>query len=1653
MLRRENTAEGKQFNFYVVNTGGWEPRADSSLVPDSGPNSPWYHIAGTYDKDGGANNLKIYVNGVLSAQATKAGTVDTSANSLMIGGLGALFTGLIDEVRVYSRALGADEVAAGYLSKPKPVQFTGSAAALEFKTPERVVFAGSSSDYITVEALDGTSQKSTGFNDTVTVTSSSSTGRFSQDKANWSVSNETSIMLVNGSGDLYYKDTVVDTFVITVWRAGLGPDTQSIFIVPTPPASRWMSFISLGNSARAFASDGSTACTVSVFIRDVNGNPLEGKQATVYSSRLGSDTIAQPGLTDSNGQCTATVISSVPGGDTLFAVSEGETFYENIINNPSFEKGSVNPEMWGQNIGVFTWVTDEVYTGAKAQRTDAPTAADRWVGAQWSGTPYADRWPITGNTNFYVRQYVKTNLSTGDARIRIIWFKDGAVLNEQAAASITGINTWTLLQATVTSLADANGLMYRCHTGGVGTTWFDGVLCRRVPTVEWTGAEKLAILTPAREISAGSASESIAIQAQWSDSTPATSYTGKAALSSSSIAGKFAAAPSGPWSTTLTVNFENGETFVYYLDTKAGSPVITVTELGLTSCTQVPSVRALTVSSETTSYIVIPQGCASDGITQAKVKVFVTDAFYNPISGKTVIITTARKGTADDGYDTITQPSQATDENGMAEGYIVSSLSGRDTITAGIDGEPGKVINTAFLNTAPSSGRWDFDEGTGDIAYSPANSGKITGAAWAAGRYGSCLSFDGAGDFVEVPDADSLDPAAITITMWFRASNMDQGDKYLVNRVSTGAEGYRIGGVSGSKIWWNVPVTGWNYSLGSSGNVTADKWTHLAVAYDGSYMRIYFNGNESGNLARTGGINASPIPLYIGAFNSGSAYFTGQIDEVRMFSRALSVDEIRAEYAGRSKTITWVSAAKIAIITPPRAVPAGSASESICVQAQWADGSKASDYSEDCEFTSSSPNGFFCVSATGETWTSSLVLKIINGETFVYYKDLIGGSSTITVKSGGMPETTQVQTVLAGSFSGTASYMWFSSSRMPADGTVPCTVNVFVKDSFGNPLADKTVTIMTNRGISDTITQPAATDENGMCTGSVVSALMGDVNITASCEGMTITMAVLRDVCVGMWPLDEGSGIVAKDYSPSGKNGTLMGNPVPSWVDGKYGKALEFNGTSPGNSVQGSYPVEMRIQLDNVFTYSAWVKVYSGSSWGTIFRGTAGNPGIEMEGNGSIRFLQKTASGWPDLLVHYNAPVNAWTHVVVTGDGSKYYMYVNGEKKQTAAAGTLVDEGQAVWMIGGRGDAWNLRGCVDDVMLLDRCLSDTEVVTQYQLRLLSVRFTACRLNFAAAPFKTKSGSAAAVTVTATDLNNNIDGSFSENISLLTTSNSGIFSAALNPWQGVTSIALAGGSATFYYRDYTAGIPVITISRAGLITASQQERVTASKMKITSSAFRISASQISDTLTAEARDELGAVDAQWNETVSLSTSFSAGHFSLDRDAWQNTSVVQMASGAVSFFYRSTKGGTPTITAFSIDIADTQTETIVMPVITVTKYQKNERIGGNTTSLPVELHSGDTIEWTIRVRNSGTETATGIEITDKSAFDTTLYDSIVFLSSDPSQADSSCYTTDPAFSLWISGSPAPNSEDIKGLRWFINTLGIKQQREVKFRARVK
>lgn len=74
-----------------------------------------------------------------------------------------------------------------------------------------------------------------------------------------------------------------------------------------------------------------------------------------------------------------------------------------------------------------------------------------------------------------------------------------------------------------------------------------------------------------------------------------------------------------------------------------------------------------------------------------------------------------------------------------------------------------------------------------------------------------------------------------------------------------------------------------------------DQWSHAAVTYDGAELKLYVNGDEVSSREISGTIRQTTDPLWLGGNKPYGEHFDGLIDEVRMYDRALSAAELRAE--------------------------------------------------------------------------------------------------------------------------------------------------------------------------------------------------------------------------------------------------------------------------------------------------------------------------------------------------------------------------------------------------------------------------------------------------------------------------------------------------------------------------------------------------------------------------------------------------------------------------------------------------------------------------------------------------------------------------------------------------------------------------------------
>jgi glucose/arabinose dehydrogenase len=198
-------------------------------------------------------------------------------------------------------------------------------------------------------------------------------------------------------------------------------------------------------------------------------------------------------------------------------------------------------------------------------------------------------------------------------------------------------------------------------------------------------------------------------------------------------------------------------------------------------------------------------------------------------------------------------------------------------------------------------GAWGFDEASGATAVdssSRGNAGTITGATrTASGRHGAALSFDGVNDSVAVADSNSLDLTnRATIEAWvnpavlgdWRTVALKEQSAQLVYALYANND---VGRPSG-----HLFTTG-DLSTSGANALPVNTWSHLAMTWDGTTQRLYVNGTQTASRAVGGTLVNSTGALRFGGNNVWGEWFSGRLDEIRIYNRALTAGEVQADMA------------------------------------------------------------------------------------------------------------------------------------------------------------------------------------------------------------------------------------------------------------------------------------------------------------------------------------------------------------------------------------------------------------------------------------------------------------------------------------------------------------------------------------------------------------------------------------------------------------------------------------------------------------------------------------------------------------------------------------------------------------------------------------
>lgn len=237
--------------------------------------------------------------------------------------------------------------------------------------------------------------------------------------------------------------------------------------------------------------------------------------------------------------------------------------------------------------------------------------------------------------------------------------------------------------------------------------------------------------------------------------------------------------------------------------------------------------------------------------------------------------------------------------------YLTSAKArwaGRLVVLATKSGTAGVLITT----NPGLVGYWKMDDGGGAVARDLSGWGNganlLGGVTSTPGIKGYAVNFDGSTGYGSVSDQAALDATtSLTLSAWIKPQA--QGAQDIISRATVGGvDGYSLSlnptnaAIKPGSVYmhFNEASSGSTYRVDSITRYPTDgiTWMHVAATYDGTAMRMYINGVEEASTLGPPSIAANLLAVGLGAQGNGARKFRGQMDEVRIYRRALTAEEI-----------------------------------------------------------------------------------------------------------------------------------------------------------------------------------------------------------------------------------------------------------------------------------------------------------------------------------------------------------------------------------------------------------------------------------------------------------------------------------------------------------------------------------------------------------------------------------------------------------------------------------------------------------------------------------------------------------------------------------------------------------------------------------------
>lgn len=606
------------------------------------------------------------------------------------------------------------------------------------------------------------------------------------------------------------------------------------------------------------------------------------------------------------------------------------------------------------------------------------------------------------------------------------------------------------------------------------------------------------------------------------------------------------------------------------------------------------------------------------------------------------------------------------------------------------------------------------------------SAGKVSTAASFDGTSYIKLAYNASNPIFQINAAKSF-----SIVAWIKPSASLDGYRGIIGD-DYGNNWLLSGGDNSNSIGFYVQGTRTSTAANS---ISLNTWTHVVATFNGTTKSIYINGVlvvqdtvSSINMSGNGDI-------LVGSNIYGDPY-KGLMDEVRIYSKALSPAEVSSLYTGTnvSSSLSGYWALNDVVGSTSIADSSGNNASSSCAPV----------LGSICQYTTNNAYGsWYLTGPDGSifsiTDTNSNCCMDVPGTWTIWGVQTINGFGTPTVS----PSSSQTLTG-GGSITWTIDYPIGSSG--PAVPTVTgstsgytnisYTYNLLATDPSGKQIRYGVDWSDPFDGVADEWFPAVVAASSLTTTWSKVSGpgtvtfgnsaattttatfgSSGTYNIRLSATNGTISATddvavVVNPASIAYWNLNESAG--ATSFADSSGNSTTAtcNNGCPTaGATGNTGNAVGFGGSS--NTLQIAYNVSkpiFQINGSEPFSVAVWIKPNSSiDGWRGIIGGDYTNNWLVSGGDNSNSlgfYIQGTRLSTPANSI----PLNTWTHVSVVFDGTNKYIYLNGVLSvQANASGATMSNSSSPLYIGANPYGAYFDGTIDELKVYDVALSATEV--------------------------------------------------------------------------------------------------------------------------------------------------------------------------------------------------------------------------------------------------------------------------------------------------------------------------------------------------------